>query len=317
MPRQEFPNLQAKSFLHPNDAQALKALQAIPLLSWGLKKAMGLGTEEATRLMHMASDIKVTPQTCPHIYEMMLECSRILDMPKLDVYITQTPTVNAFTEGVERPMITLHSGLIDLLDENELLAVIAHEMGHAKCEHLLYHNLAIWALKIGGFFGNWAQAAVTGLMAALYKWLRESELSADRAALLVVQDHKVVVNLLMKLAGGSQKIAAQLDYNEFLKQSRAYKTIADANTWKKMINLYNTVFINHPFPVMRAAELVDWAESDQYKNILSGNYIRTQEYVKCPNCPAMNPPDTILCPKCLNSTSVKPKKFWEGVLGKQ
>jgi Zn-dependent protease with chaperone function len=300
-----FPNLQAKSFLHPNDAAALKALQAIPFLGWGLRKVNALGTEKATRLNRMANNILVTPRTCPQIYEMMVVCSKILDMPKLDVFIDQTPMVNACTEGVEHPMITVNSGLIELLTEEELLAVVAHEMGHAKCEHLLYHNLAVWAVKVGGYFGNLGTTATLTAFAALYKWQRESELSADRAALLVVQDYRVVVSLLMKLSGGSRKIASQINYDDFLEQSRAFRNIANADTWNKVVNLYNTAFQTHPFAVMRASEIVDWPQSEEYKNILNGNYIKIQEYIPCPHCKKKKPPEAIICPHCYQHADKK------------
>jgi Zn-dependent protease with chaperone function len=53
---------------------------------------------------------------------------------------------------------------------------------------------------------------------ALYRWLRAAELTCDRAALLVAQDPRVVISVLMKLAGGSPSIAAELNVDAFLRQ---------------------------------------------------------------------------------------------------
>lgn len=52
----------------------------------------------------------------------------------------------------------------------------------------------------------------------LLRWLRAAELTCDRAALLVAQDHRVVISALMKLAGGSPKLNAELSVEAFLRQ---------------------------------------------------------------------------------------------------
>lgn len=52
----------------------------------------------------------------------------------------------------------------------------------------------------------------------LLRWLRAAELTCDRAALLVAQDHRVVISTLMKLAGGSPKLNAELNVEAFLRQ---------------------------------------------------------------------------------------------------
>ena len=52
----------------------------------------------------------------------------------------------------------------------------------------------------------------------LLRWLRAAELTCDRAALLVAQDHCVVISALMKLAGGSPKLNAELNVEAFLRQ---------------------------------------------------------------------------------------------------
>ncbi len=55
----------------------------------------------------------------------------------------------------------------------------------------------------------------------LLRWLRAAELTCDRAALLVAQDHRIVISALMKLAGGSPKLNAELNVEAFLRQVMA------------------------------------------------------------------------------------------------
>lgn len=78
-------------------------------------------------------------------------------------------------------------------------AVIAHELGHLKCDH------GVW-LTVGNVLASGTLTLLPLLSGpvedALIRWVRAAELTCDRAALLVVQDPRVVISVLMKLAGG-------------------------------------------------------------------------------------------------------------------
>src|SRR5918912_284808 len=47
-----------------------------------------------------------------------------------------------FTASVKRPIIVLYSQLVERLNDEEVLAVIAHEVGHIHAEHVLYLTAA-------------------------------------------------------------------------------------------------------------------------------------------------------------------------------
>ena len=65
----------------------------------------------------------------------------------------------------------------------------------------------------------------------LIRWVRAAELSCDRAALLVSGDPQVVVSVLMKLSGGTPKLAGQLNVDAFLDRRRAATTKRAARPW--------------------------------------------------------------------------------------
>lgn len=94
-------------------------------------------------------------------------------------------------------------------------AVLAHELGHLKCDH------GVW-LTMANVLANNTLSVLPLLSGAvedaLLRWLRSAELTCDRAALLVAQDHRVVISSLMKLAGGSPKLNKELNVEAFLKQ---------------------------------------------------------------------------------------------------
>ena len=100
----------------------------------------------------------------------------------------------------------------------------------------------------------------------LYRWLRAAELTCDRAALLVVQDPKVVISVLMKLAGGCPSLADQLNVDAFLEQARSYDKAA-SNPVGWYIRNAQTRELSHPLPVMRAREIDEWSRSREYKTV--------------------------------------------------
>src|SRR5215213_7627104 len=225
-PHKKFADLSKHDYVHPADSKALAALRAIPGIDTALKKLLAVTGESAIRVSFMASAVKVTPKQCPDLHaKLQIACTTLgVDMPEL--YVQQNPIVNAFTGGVEKPIIVLHSALIERLNDEETLAVIAHEVGHIHAEHVLYltaarlleaiANLSVARLIPGSEIIKFIVSA--GISSALLAWARRAELSCDRAALLTVQDPHVVGRTMMKLAGGT--FASKIDYEQFLEQGR-------------------------------------------------------------------------------------------------
>src|ERR671912_2501717 len=141
-PHKKFARLDKEQYIHPADRRALAALRAIPGIDSALKKLLAVTGESAIRVIFTASAVKVTPTQCPDLYaKLQIACTTLgVDMP--DFFVQQNPIVNAFTGGVERPVIVLYSQLIERLNDEEVLAVVAHEVGHIHAEHVLYLTAA-------------------------------------------------------------------------------------------------------------------------------------------------------------------------------
>lgn len=272
-PHKKFADLNKHDYVHPADSKALAALKAIPGVDSALKKFLAVTFESAMRVNFMASAVKITPIQYPDLHaKLQIACTTLgVDMP--DFFLQQNPIVNAFTFGSERHVIVLHSSLIERLTDEEILAVIAHEVGHIHAQHVLYLTAArilellmqVGLNMIPG--GEIAKFVLnTTVSSALLAWARRAELSCDRAALLVVQDPHVVGRVMMKLAGGS--FASKLDYDQFLEQGREFKKQCDENQldnfWANIINAGQT----HPFPIWRVSEIIDWYESGEYGQIM-------------------------------------------------
>jgi Zn-dependent protease with chaperone function len=274
-PHKKFADLDKDEYIHPADSRALAALRTIPGIDSALKKLLAVTGESAIRVIFTASAVKVTTEQCPDLYaKLQIACTTLgVDMPEL--FVQQNPVVNAFTGGVERPVIVLHSSLIERLTDEEVLAVVAHEVGHIHAEHVLY----LTAARLLEALANVALAAtpwaniitqiLSGTMrAALLAWARRAELSCDRAALLVTQDPHVIGRTMMKLAGGT--FASKVDYEQFLVQARDFQKNYDEKALDRFWADVITSGMTHPFPVWRVSEILKWVESGEYKQLMNG-----------------------------------------------
>jgi len=99
------------------------------------------------------------------------------------------------------------------------------------------------------------------------RWLRSAELSCDRAALLVAQDPKVVISVMMKLAGGSTKLSGDLNVEEYMKQAQAYEN-ATKSRFGSALRRNQIDYLTHPLPILRVTEIEKWASSGQYRNLV-------------------------------------------------
>jgi len=269
----KFADLSKHDYVHPADSKALAALRAIPGIDSALRKLLSVTGESAIRVTFMASAVKVTPKQCPDLHaKLQIACTTLgVEMPEL--FIQQNPMVNAFTGGVDKPIIVLHSSLIERLNDEEILAVIAHEVGHIHAEHVLYLTAAqlllavahipLASLPIAGIIKDLLSATMRG---ALLAWARRAELSCDRAALLVTQDPHVIGRTMMKLCGGT--FASKIDYDLFLEQAREFEKNYDEKKLDKFWADILSSGLSHPFPVWRVSEILKWVEDGQYADLM-------------------------------------------------
>ncbi|KAK6928530.1 Peptidase M48, partial [Dillenia turbinata] len=290
-----FRNLDADDFRHPLDKQNTLILRAIPglnelgkaLLAFLLKSSfrhdtVGTVAEQVMLLENIGTSVLVSKNQLPELHQLMVEAAQILNIEAPDLYVRQSPVPNAYTLAIsgKKPFVVIHTSLVELLTRKELQellcnslsksiysAVVAHELGHLKCDHgvwLTFANiLTLGAYTVPGLGRMIAQR----LEEQLFRWLRAAELTCDRAALLVSQDPKVVISVLMKLAGGCPSLADQLNVDAFLEQARSYEK-ASSSPLGWYIRNAQTRQLSHPLPVLRAREIDEWSRSQEYKFLL-------------------------------------------------
>ncbi|MBO3460970.1 zinc metalloprotease HtpX [Aetokthonos hydrillicola Thurmond2011] len=75
---------------------------------------------------------EVSPQEAPGLYQMVQRLCTCANLPMPKIYIVPSPSPNAFATGrdPEHAAVAVTEGILNLLPEDELEAVIAHELTH-------------------------------------------------------------------------------------------------------------------------------------------------------------------------------------------
>ena len=263
--------LKADDFRHPLDLAATNSLKQLPGLDLAIRGLLGSVAEQFFALNNLAASVRVSSKQLPHLHELLLEACRILDLDPPQLYVQQNPIPNAYTFAMrgKQPFMVLHTSLIEMLTPVEIQAVMAHELGHLKCEHGVYLTLANLIALASEQLPIWGTMIAQSLQSQILEWVRCAEFSCDRAALLAVQDPRVVMSVLMKLAGGSPSLAPLLNLDAFIEQAREYQAISETELGT-MLKSMQTEALTHPVPVLRAKEIDRWASSQNYQDLLQG-----------------------------------------------
>jgi Zn-dependent protease with chaperone function len=276
--RKVLSDIAAVSWEHPADRAALQAVRAVPGFNEAVKKIVGFFGERGIRLIFQANAVRVGPKQFPRLHGLMTEVCTTMDWAEQpELYVSQTPVVNAGAFGMDHPFIVINSGAVNLLDDDEMRVLLGHELGHVMSGHALYRTVTILILTLG--FQNLpflAGIVLLPIKLALLEWYRKSELSSDRAGLLASQDPVASMRLFLKLAGGGDM--SEMDLNEFMEQAREYKEMG--GPVDAIYKVLNVLGMTHPFHTLRAAELQAWIDDGHYERMLGGEYTHSGEEEK-------------------------------------
>ena len=277
-----YPGISSEAFKHPLDLQAEQALRSIPGFNLVATKFVEFIYERPQLVYLKGNSIQAGPRQYASIYGMFRECVRDLDIyPEPTLFVSQNPQVNSYAMGQEHPYIVINTGLLDLLNDDEIKTVLAHELGHIKCGHTILIQMGMWVMSAASAIGEMTfglgNIVSNGLIVAFYEWRRKAELSSDRAALLVMENPRTVMTTMMKIAGGSKRFADECSLEEFIKQSASYRNLDEDGLnqiYKALMYVGVNGMLSHPFPVERIHYLQEWTASSEYRDIRQGNYQR-------------------------------------------
>jgi Zn-dependent protease with chaperone function len=261
-----------KAYEHPADRAATAALASIPMLDLVVRKLIEFGYERALRQTYLGASVRLGTDQLPAIWTRYQHILGVLDISEeYDLYMTAEPVANAMAIGAGKPILVLNSGTVALLGEDELEAVIAHEVGHIASDHVLYRTALQILLRLTG--QRLPMAAGLPLLAvqhSLLEWSRATELTCDRAAAIVTRDPRVVCKMLMTMSAGAK--ADDLNLDAFMRQAMEYTE--EGEGLDRLQRLLTDMRQTHSLPVKRVHELLAWVRDGEYDRIVGGEYLR-------------------------------------------
>ena len=266
-----YEGISPKAYEHPADRAATSALRSVPLLDTVVKRLTDLGHERRLRQIVMGNAIKLGPEQVPDVWGAYVRCATILDLTEVpDLYVINNADINAMTVGAKTPIVIVNSSMIRSFDPKEVETVLGHEVSHVLSEHHYYTTTLVLLAQF--LQGALPRSLLLGLPVramylALLEWARAAELSADRAAALVMADPLQPCRVLMALAGGS---VPGMNFEAFLQQAGEYESEDDL--FSRHARFWSELNLTHPVAVRRVKELMEWVHSGAYDRIRDGDY---------------------------------------------
>jgi Zn-dependent protease with chaperone function len=266
--------LDAAALTHPFDRTALEALQAIPLMDKIIAKVMGATFDQHMLFQHMASSVRVSESQMPRLWALYLEACGRIDVSPVPLFVSQSPTLNASAAGAGSPVISVTTGLLDALDDREILGVLGHELTHVKLGHVLYRTLA-HMLMTGGLAGFERMLGIGALLIkpvqlALYRWVQMAELSADRGELIAVGCLHTTVSAHLRLSGGSKRFEDDTSVEAFMAQADEADKMREESKLLWTMEMLESSRRTHPFPAWRVHHVRAFARSESFFHLLAG-----------------------------------------------
>jgi Zn-dependent protease with chaperone function len=197
---------------------------------------------------------RVTAQSTPGLARVVQQGITRLQPGEVEVYIAPSQALNAYTFGLTSPkVVVLYSALFEVMDDEEVLFILGHELGHVALGHTWLNSL------VGGVAGipsSWGAGAI--LTMAFLWWNRACEFSADRAGLLACGKPEKAIAALIKLVAGPEA-------NTRLGMEMAYRQI-DAED-DSLLGSLGEALGTHPMLIRRIQELRSYAVSAQYQRL--------------------------------------------------
>ena len=260
-------------FLHESDKAALEALQAIPGFTQLMRSYLKSWNEKLFYIQNMSTNVRINDKQLKKYYDMLPPICDKLGIEVPDLFLQMNPVPNSYTSGDTRPFIVVTSGLLETLPEELIPTVLAHECGHIACHHVLYRTMGQMILNgaIFGLLGQGINVLLTyPIRAAFFYWMRCSEFSADRAAILCDGTPDKMAEVCARLAGFGKGIRDEINLDAFIEQSEEYKKLIAESKLNKTMEFMQFGYSTHPINVLRASEALEWARSE--------NFLKAKEY---------------------------------------
>lgn len=262
-------------FLWAQDGQAMSKLQGLPALHSVVRAVsdkVGRPWIEST-----FNGIRLGPKQLPDVWNQAVLAARILGLPRMpDVYIAGDQMWTTYTYGTEtNSFIVLGTSHLINFANDELLFVLAREMGHCRAGHALWKTVTRF---IAGDVSVHSGLLSDGLLNAMHPtrliqgaldlplmaWSRQSEITADRAGLLAVGDEALARRVLLAWSVRSARLLQQVNIEEWLKQEDASDDqMTRFSEMTTSSSMYTTRRLRLLGQAARETELMRWSQTIQ------------------------------------------------------
>ena len=214
---------------------------------------------QSSRALHRALlelAFQVNANTIPELAAIVEVTKARLQAHDLEVFVARSSVPNAYTFGLLPPkIVVLHSVLLQWMDQDELIFILGHEMGHVRLGHTWLNTL------IGGMAGIPSSFSAAAILALAFRWWnRACEYSADRAGLLACGRPDKAISALVKLvAGGESHSAAGLE--------RVLARIESEDDY--LPGSLGELLGTHPMMIRRIEQIRRYAASPEYARLQS------------------------------------------------
>jgi heat shock protein HtpX len=219
----------------------------------------------------------VTEQEAPDLYRIVRELAQINQMPMPRIHVSEMQQPNAFATGrnPEHAAVSVTSGILQILDERELRAVLAHELSHVANRDILVGSIAAaigmsitflarFALFFGG--GNDRDNSF-GILGVLFAWIlapiaaaiiqmavsRSREYQADESGAILSRDPDALASALRKL----EATAKQVPVPASVSPAEAHLFIVNPFRGRQAARSMASLFSTHPPTEARIARLAE------------------------------------------------------------
>jgi heat shock protein HtpX len=177
----------------------------------------------------------VTEQELPQVYAMVRRLAMQMGMPEPGIYIIDSPQPNAFATGrsPKKAAVAVTTGILQTLDNNELEAVLGHELAHVQNRDILIGSVAAMigaALSVVARMGFWfgggdnrnnplgaSGAIVSIIIAPIVAMLiqfaisRTREFQADKSGAEITGQPLQLASALAKISAGTSRIPMKVN----------------------------------------------------------------------------------------------------------
>ncbi len=301
-------SVEPSAFQWAQDGQAMATLRSMSTLT---KVARSISDQAGRRWIETTfNGVRLSEKQMPEIYAHAVRAARLLGMTHLpDIYISGERPWDALTYGSDQnAFVVLGSALTASFQGDDLLFILAREMGHCRAGHALWKTVIRFlvgeqgpkqGVMAGGVLslldpGKWVESAIE---MPLLGWARQAEITADRAGLLAVGKEEIARRVLLTWSLKSPLLYRQINTEAWLEQQ------ADEGIDETM-RLSEMMSSSSPYITRRLRLMSEFARSNELNHMHS----MIRQFVQpAPNpMPAPAAPPTpateatlrIACPTC-------------------